>query len=183
MKYKNMKGFKGSVTFNNHGQIIQTSLDQPQNIEPPLTYALDKMAAFVQQLPFPFPEQAVGKGAKWRVTSVVNVDKIPLTQVATYELVDFKDSVATFRISLQQLPQQPVNNEGTRNLPQLSQDSPYSQEYQSSGKGIAVIPLNKLAPRNFKTSTRSDTYLSKKIARGSKHQSVIIFRDLSLRSQ
>ncbi|MBD0264507.1 MAG: hypothetical protein ICV78_17795 [Tolypothrix sp. Co-bin9] len=183
MKYKNLKGFKGSVTFNNHGQIIKTSLDQPQNIEPPLTYALDKMGVFVEQLPFPFPKQAVGKGAKWRVTSAVNVDKIAFTQIATYELVDFKDGVATFSISLQQLPQQPVPSEGTRNLPQLSQDSLYSQQYQSSGSGIAVIELNKLAPRNFKTSMRSDSYLSKKITNGSKRQPVIILRELSLQSQ
>jgi hypothetical protein len=90
MKYKNMKGFEGSATFNHRGQMIKTSLNQPENIEPVLTYALQKMAAFLEQIPFPFPEQAVGKGAKWRVTSVVNVDKIAFTQIATYETRRFQ---------------------------------------------------------------------------------------------
>jgi hypothetical protein len=83
---------------------------------------------------------------------------------------------------LQQSPQQAVPSNGTINLLPLSQDSLFSQQYQTTGSGIAVVHLNKVAPTKFKTSTRSDTYLSQKITNGSKPQPAVIFKELSLHS-
>ncbi|MUG99585.1 hypothetical protein F7734_47815 [Scytonema sp. UIC 10036] len=191
IKYEKIKNFEGSATFNNRGQIIKTSLEQSQNLEKFLTYLLQKMTVFIEQFPFPFPAQAVGEGAQWRVTSLVNVDKIALTQIATYKLLDFKNNVATVSINLQQLPQQAIPSEETRNSSQ-SQDSLFSDQYQTSGSGKAIIELNKLVPKKFNTSTHNDTYFSKKVVNSPEHQkifnnpenqSVIILRELSLQSK
>lgn len=52
----------------------------------------------------PFPEEAVGLGARWQVTSLVNEKDGPVRQVSSYELTSLDKKSAHTRLSRTQIP-------------------------------------------------------------------------------
>ena len=158
-----MKGFKGSAIVDSRGQTKKASFILPQNLEPSLKQMLEQMSKSMEQLSSPVPQQAVGIGAKWRVSSAVNVSGISLNQIVTYELVDIKDGVATLNITLEQ--QAPPSQKLTS--PQSPKGITLSiKSYNGTGQGRALVALNKLLPINSTVSVRSNSEMVGKTSSG-----------------
>jgi Family of unknown function (DUF6263) len=151
-----LKGIKGSVTVDNRGQTKKANLAIPKDVDPSLKQMMGQISQSIKQLSSPVPQQAVGIGAQWRVSSVVNISGISLKQAAIYELVDMKNGVATLNIKVEQLgaPSQKLN------LPEVPPGVNVSlKSYTGKGEGKALINLNKLMPISSTLSMKANTLM------------------------
>ncbi|MCA1991270.1 MAG: hypothetical protein LDL41_04370 [Coleofasciculus sp. S288] len=99
---KQVVGLRGSSIMDNRGQIKSGNLVLPQGLDPVTKQLFEQVSNSLTQLSFPLPVEAVGKGAKWRVSSAFNMGGINLSQSAIYELVDRQDNVITLNVNVEQ---------------------------------------------------------------------------------
>jgi hypothetical protein len=78
-------------------ELDSSSLDDPR-----LAQLLDQLQQSLGQMGAPFPEEPVGIGARWAVTSEVQQQGMKLQQVATYELTELSGDKGAARIDLKQ---------------------------------------------------------------------------------
>ncbi len=154
---KKLKRFKGSVVIDNRAQTKKANFSVPPGSDPSFKQMIDQMSNSIEQISAPLPQQAVGIGAKWQVTNAVNVSGMAINQVATYELVDFKDGVATLNINLaQQAPKAQKLN-----LPQSPKGVTVTlKSYIGSGQGRALVRVNKLIPITSTMTMRANSQIS-----------------------
>ncbi len=72
------------------------------NIDPTIRQMMDSMLQSFSQLSAPFPEEAVGVGAKWQVTSQIPAGGVVLKQTVTYTLTALDANRMTASVSLAQ---------------------------------------------------------------------------------
>jgi molybdopterin converting factor small subunit len=77
----------GTFTFDERSRVVDSSLDVPDSMDPQLGQTLQELEQELAALAYPFPEEDVGEGAVWQLTSEQNLGGIPSTQVTTVELV------------------------------------------------------------------------------------------------
>ncbi len=154
---KKLKKFKGSVAIDNRGQTKKANFTIPPGSDPSFKQMIGQMSNSIEQISAPLPQQAVGIGAKWQVTNGVNVSGMAINQVATYELVDFKDGVATLNINLAQQALKPQK----LNLPQSPKGVTVTlKSYIGSGQGRALVRINKLTPITSTMTMRASSQIS-----------------------
>lgn len=153
---KKIEGFKGNVIVDNMGHTKKANFILPKNFNPALKQMLDQMTNSIEQLSAPIPKQAIGKGAKWQVTSQIDFNGINLQQSATYELIDIQNGVATINVSLaQQTPgvQKMV-------LPQAPKGMSMTlQSYNGTGTGQIKMSLKRIMPLNTSINMNTNTQM------------------------
>lgn len=150
---KKMVGTKGSVIVDNRGQTKASSFVLPEGIDENLKKMMEQMSNSLDQMSLPLPKEAIGIGAKWRVSSSHPLSGMNLTQIATYKLVNLQDNVATLDLSIEQhAKQQKLNQAGLPTGTTLTLES-----YHSQGEGQVTIPLNQLVPTRSTVSIRSNS--------------------------
>lgn len=92
-------------------------------------------------LSMPFPEQAIGLGAKWTVEQVSETNGLKINQTVTCTLKERKGDVIVIEMELDQSadPQ-------TISVPQMPGAEIEVKEYQGAGKASAKIDLKRLLP-------------------------------------
>ena len=80
----------------------ETKLNPPEGLDASSSSMFDNMKQQVGQIGSPFPEEAVGVGARWKVSSKIKSQEIGVDQVTTVELLEIKDGVARMSVSLEQ---------------------------------------------------------------------------------
>jgi len=146
-------GIGGSCTVDNRGQTKAYSFVLPEGLDQKTKQMLEQMSNSLKQLSSPVPKQAVGIGAKWRVSSSPNLGGISLNQVATYQLVSLQDNVATLDVSTEQhAGLQKLNRPGRPTGSTLTLKS-----LDSQGQGQVTMGLNRLIPIRSTVSMNSNT--------------------------
>jgi hypothetical protein len=79
-------GVTGETTISPTGATVRTKFDVPADADPTAASLIDQISKQADQLSVPFPEEAVGVGARWRATTTLQVSGIHLTQTYTYTL-------------------------------------------------------------------------------------------------
>ncbi|MGB7445195.1 MAG: DUF6263 family protein [Coleofasciculaceae cyanobacterium] len=149
-------GLSGSVVIDNRGQTKTVNIVVPENIDESTKQMVEQISDSLKQISSPVPSQAVGVGAKWRVSSALNLRGISLSQIATYKLVSLNDDVATLEISIEQeAPQQNISLPGIPNGINLT-----LQSLDAQGQGQLKMSLNQLMPVSYDFSLLSNTEMS-----------------------
>jgi hypothetical protein len=92
-------GSKGDVVVNDRGEVISFELAEGAQVAPQiLSYLKDAMG----QIATPMPEEAVGEGATWTVTTPMKQNDISLTQTSTYEITSIKGDRVDIRMTMKQ---------------------------------------------------------------------------------
>ncbi|MFB8788697.1 MAG: hypothetical protein U7123_07555 [Potamolinea sp.] len=172
---KQMVGMNGSFISDNRGQVKSGKFNLPEKNTNPITkQLLDQVSNSLDQFSSPVPQEAVGKGAKWRTSSKINLSGINLTQNVIYELVDLKDNVATLNVSLEQQA-----NSQQLNLPGMPSNANLSlKSLTSTGQGQVVMQLNSMMPVRSNISMNSNNEMSIKDPKSGKE--MIIGTQLSM---
>lgn len=140
---KKMEGFKGTAIVDSMGRTKKANFTVPPNFDPSLKQMMDQMASSIEQMSAQVPQEAIGKGAKWQVTSQVSMNGINIQQTATYELLDIQNGVVTMNVSFaQQIP-------GAQKmiLPQMPPGMTMTlQSYNATGTGQTKISLGRIMP-------------------------------------
>lgn len=87
-------GMKGKSRISNRGVASETEFELPPSAPEKLKSQLDSMRDAVRQMYVPFPEEEVGKGAKWEVTSRVPLSGAMMDTKMLYALTKVDEANA-----------------------------------------------------------------------------------------
>ncbi|WP_445241065.1 hypothetical protein [Microcoleus vaginatus] len=165
---KNMVGVKGSFIMDNRGFHKGGDIIWPEGADNNVKQMVRQMSNSIEQLASPLPAEAVGKGAKWRVSSSSSFSGINVKDVATYELASWQDGVASMNVSIEQQA-----NPQNITSPQLPPGTTLTlKSFASQGRGAATMRLDRLIPSRSTVSLSSNSEMSAKNA-GSSQESTI----------
>lgn len=137
-----MQKLSGSSTVTPRGIVKAADFNLPADLNPMLRQQMDGMRQQVHQLSVPFPEEALGIGAKWTVTQHLEQNGMKLTQVATWELKERSGTVVKLASGVTQSAEpQDMNPPGMQAGAKARLES-----LTSSGQGQTEVDLAKLAP-------------------------------------
>jgi hypothetical protein len=155
---KKVVGLNGSFIFDSRGKIKSGSFVVPEGLDPLTKQLFEQVSSSLNQLSSPVPAEAVGKGAKWRASTALNLGGINLTQSAIYELVNLQDNVATLNVSVEQ---QAASQELA--LPGLPPGITFTlKSLNSQGQGQMTMQLDEVMPSRFSMSMRSNNEMNVK---------------------
>ncbi|WP_460203055.1 DUF6263 family protein [Scytonema sp. NUACC21] len=142
-KIKELSRIKGSGIVDSRGNNKKLNLSIPQDLDPYMKQTLQQMSKSFEELSTPVPQEAVGLGAQWRVASNLNINGMNLKQIATYELVNLKDGVATLALNVEQ--QVPASQK--IDIPGMPPGNTFTiKSYTGTGQGETTVMLNKVLP-------------------------------------
>lgn len=157
---KQLVGLKGSFIMDSRGASKGGSFTLSQEVDNNIKQMVQNMSKSLQQLASPLPAEAIGKGAKWRISFPSNVSGMNVNQTATYELIGLQDGVATLKTSLEQQA-----NPQNLTLPQLPAGSTMAIKYfASQGQGEVIMRLDQLMPVRSVVSMNSNSEMIIKVA-------------------
>lgn len=113
---------------------------------------LSKFEEQLRQMSCPFPQDAVGIGAKWTLTQDIDTAAFMMRQVGTFELVELEGNRGKLRVSLKQSAEDAeMNLAGGARATLLSLDS--------TGTGELEFDLSKPVPVKFFVDLSSDIHV------------------------
>lgn len=130
---------KGTSTVSSRGVTKSTKLDIG---DPAMQQIIGQMTSSVENLSMPFPEEAVGAGAKWEVRQGNTTGGQTMFVKSTYELVSIDGNAVSLKVVTEQTaPPQPISN------PALPAGAEMNLEkVTGSGTGTILIRLDSLVP-------------------------------------
>ena len=165
---KSMVGMKGSFIMDNRGFHKGGNFILPEGADNNLKQMVRQMSKSIEQLTSPLPAEAVGKGAKWRVSSSSDFSGIKVNDISTYELASWQDGVASVNVSVEQQA-----NPQNITSPQLPRGTTLTlKSLASQGRGATTMRLDRLIPVRSTWSVSSNSEMSVKAA-GSSQESPI----------
>lgn len=137
-----MQKLSGTSTVTPRGIVKAADFTLPPDLNPMLRQSMDGMRQQVHQLSVPFPEEALGVGAKWTVTQNLEQNGMKLQQVVAWELKERSGTVVKLASTVTQTaePQEmkpPGMQPGAKAM---------LESLSSSGQGSTEVDLAKLAP-------------------------------------
>lgn len=150
--FQGVDGITGYSVITNRGFVREVKLDVPANTSPQVKQMLDSMKQAMAQASSPFPEEAVGIGAKWDTITKVSANGLEIQQTASSRLVSLKGNKATLNIVLAQTakPQTFTTNGITANL----------ESYAADGNGETMFDLTSLIPTTATVGMKSEMKMS-----------------------
>ena len=165
---KSMVGMKGSFIRDNRGFNKGGNFILPEGADNNLKQMVRQMSKSLEQVASPLPAEAVGKGAKWRVSSSSDFSGIKVNDISTYELASWQDGVASLKVSIEQQA-----NPQNITSPQLPAGTTLTlKSLASQGGGATTMRLDRLMPVRSTWSVSSNSEMSAKTA-GSSQESPI----------
>jgi len=139
-----MKGITGHSRLTSRAEVCEASVKVPDAVPPQLKQTMDGLQQSMAQISVPFPEEPVGVGARWEVSTRLANQGVDLNQTTTYEIVERTPTtvkVAT-KITQRAAPQK-------MNPPGLPPGAVVNLEsLDSSGSGTTVFDLTRVVPQD-----------------------------------
>jgi hypothetical protein len=142
-----LEGLKGRDLIDRRGFIHELELEKIQ-AQPELRQFLESMQQALGQMGAPFPEEAVGKGARWRIETKVSQQGLELRQSATYELVELEGDQGRTKMELRQ--RSPAGSVNPPGLPPGVKAELLSLD--SRGSGELRFDLGRMVPDGHVTT-------------------------------
>ena len=95
-------GASGTVVVNDRGESRDMTLSLPPGMPQQMRQMMESSKQAVAQLSSPLPEEAVGRGAKWKVNQVIRENGITINQVASFELVSIHGKHVVLKTTIDQ---------------------------------------------------------------------------------
>lgn len=173
---------EGEFIIDERGETKSTKFSLPTGSDPFSQELSSQLSNSFNQLSSPFPEVAIGKGAKWRTTNSIAVNGIAVRQVVDYQLVDLQDDgVATIEMKLAQ------NGEPqTIQVPGLPVDLAVKMKYFTTrGRGRMKLSFDRLLPLSSNAALTSNAEMNVKVPGSNKELTTKIDTaiNMSIRSQ
>lgn len=155
-----LKGIVGKVTVDNRGQIKSGRFESPPTLSSSARQMLKQISHSADQLSAPFPEPAVGLGAKWRIISQPKLNGMSLKQVATYELVKLQPDQATLHVLLEQeAPPQTIQVQIDGDATTDSSDTLALKSLKGQGQGTITVRFDRVLPTAATLQVRSNAMM------------------------
>jgi hypothetical protein len=155
-----LEGLKGRDVIDPRGFIHELELEKVQ-VRPELRQFLESLQQALGQMGAPFPEEPVGKGARWQIETKVAQQGLELRQRATYELLEIEGDKGRTKMELQQ--RSPAGAVSPPGLPPGIQAELLSLD--SRGSGELRFDLGRMVPDGHVT-TKSKIRVRTKLPTG-----------------
>ncbi|MCZ6572978.1 MAG: hypothetical protein O7C98_07400 [Planctomycetota bacterium] len=97
-----LEGAAGWLVVTPQGQTIDSGVNLTSHITPEAAEIMQNLGASFKQMPMTFPEQPIGRGARWKVTMPADVFGMSMTQVIIYTLEDIDGHLGKLSVDFTQ---------------------------------------------------------------------------------
>ena len=140
-------GIKGSATITSRGSVKAVKIDTSSAGQ--AQQMMGELTSQIENLVSPFPEEAVGVGAKWETRNAMNAGGQFAFQKTTTEIVAIEGSVVKVKFTTEQtIPPQPFTNSALPAGTEVQLDGA-----KGTGLGTMSVTLNSLVPTGESTIT------------------------------
>lgn len=146
-----LENFEQRMVYDTRGVVLEGELKIPANTDPQLAQSLDNLGNTLQQVMVRFPEEAVGKGAKWREVTTLESNGLKLEQTSEHSVVAIDGNRVTLSTSVSQKPAS-KDFEAPGMPPGVEVEL---VEFESSGGGEMVFDTGYMFPESG--SSKMDT--------------------------
>jgi hypothetical protein len=158
------------------GVVLATDLALPAGVGANTAQLMESMRQSMTQATAPFPEDAVGVGAKWSVASKVANSMMTMNQTSVFELTDLTGDRGVANVSLtQDAPPQVVHPPGAG-----SEITTRLESMNGSGTGKITFDLAGVVPVAFELSSSLDMAMTAAQGTTSQHVQMGMGMGLSL---
>lgn len=145
-------GMVTTVRMDRRGVVLATDLDIPAGVDANTAQLMESMRQSMTQATAPFPEEAVGVGAKWSVASKVANSMMTMNQTSVFALTDLTGDRGVAEVTLtQDAPPQVVHPPGAG-----SEITTRLESLNGSGTGKITFDLVGVVPIAFDLSSSLD---------------------------
>ncbi len=99
---KDLQGVKATGQVTTRGEFTSYNQELQPGASKDALQIMENVEQSMRQSVIPFPEEAVGVGAKWTVNSSLTSNGVQVQQVATYELLERTETTAKLRLTMKQ---------------------------------------------------------------------------------
>jgi hypothetical protein len=140
--FAGLKGLSGQLTLTPQGVLVDSALNVPPDVDPSVASLVTQLGDQLRTLAIPFPEAAVGVGARWRASTDLSLNGIEAHQVFEYTLRKRNGSKVELGVrGTQSADPQTVE------LPNLAQGVQLRvQSYKTTFRGNNSVDLTSLLP-------------------------------------
>ncbi|GAB4343810.1 MAG: hypothetical protein Fur0042_07090 [Cyanophyceae cyanobacterium] len=96
------KGLKFRILSSDRGQVKSVEMVSDTALDPMASQMLDQLFQSLDTLSAPFPEEAVGTGARWRVEGTLDMGGMVLNQTVDFELQTLEEDYGILAMTLEQ---------------------------------------------------------------------------------
>ncbi len=171
MLSQNLQGFttvSGGLTLRPTGRLTQLRIDNNPDTPPAVQQSLSQTINALRGAFAPFPDEAIGLGATWRLDMVIPFPQFTMSQRVEYRLSKIDGDVVTLNMTIQQSTpdEQKIEDvEGEWNN--------IVAEAGGTGAGKVVIDLSRLAPITSEMETDNRVVVDSTQAGGKTAQTVV----------
>lgn len=155
----NLVGLKGTATVDSRGFTSEANLQGTAKMPPRIRELLRSMQQSLEQMSAPLPEEAVGRGAKWRVDQSIRQNGMLIEQQSVFEVVEIGKKTVELSISIDQHA-----DAQTMSAPGLPAGTQLNR-LVGKGNGTTVLNLGKLAPESSVVNVKTSTSMSVMVGR------------------
>jgi hypothetical protein len=140
-------GMKSTLVITSRGVVKDATVEVPANASPTAIETIESMKDSLRNVTQPFPEEAVGKGAKWDVSTVMAM-KFTFKQTTHFTLtkISAKDADLTTTLT-QEAPPQVMAKPAS--LP--ANATVHLDQYSGAAEGLTKVTLNRISPTGSAT--------------------------------
>jgi hypothetical protein len=96
-----LQGAGGRMVINERGVVLSAELDTPE-AEPEFAALFEDLEGTFEQFATPFPEEAVGVGARWESSSTVTQGGLSIEQTSLFELTELDGDLVGLEVTMTQ---------------------------------------------------------------------------------
>lgn len=153
--FPNMKGISGTGTISSRGFVKTAGMKMPPGTDPQTRQVMDQMKEMLSQATLRLPEEAVGTGAKWEVSTPIKAQGMALKQTATYQLVSLDGDRLTAKATISQhAAKQRIS------IPAMPSQKMDLIKMEGQGTGEISLNLAQLFPTQATTEFHSDSAMA-----------------------
>jgi hypothetical protein len=170
-----MKGVGGTGTVSSRGIDKGTDIKAPEGADPQVNQFVNQMKEMMSRVAPPFPEEAVGAGAKWEIKMPIKSEGVSLSQTEAYELVSSDGERGSAKTSVTQTA-------ANQKIPNPMMPGTKVDLTKLTGKGTVefTFDLAQIAPPESSMEFHQDMTTSMTTSNSSQKQSTTRKTDLNL---
>jgi uncharacterized protein DUF6263 len=138
-------GIKGRMIVDDTGRMLSFGVQAPAGADAQLQKLLDQIQQQATNLAIPFPEEAVGAGARWRTTTSLHLQGVKASVNLTYTLEQLTGGVAELNIKADEVV--PDQNADIPGLPPGVTAKVLATHIK--GGGLGEVDLAQILPTSF----------------------------------
>ncbi len=149
-----MEGLKVRINMSNQGVPELVKTEMPDSMNPMAQQQMEGLMGSFEQMATPFPDEPVGKGARWEVKSTLTQQGMTIQQTTLYTIKSISGSMVELDVkTAQTAEEQDMEN------PMLPPGATVRlMKFEGNGEGTSSMDLNRIAPKQMqmKSTTRME---------------------------